>query len=171
MLRGNVSDKSPAPPVPLSKKQTNTIPQACQVRAACCQGNVFASKLALPHFAERTLLIQSHCFCCLQIAVWFLFHAIKCHVLHSVLPHPPVFAVPVCPWPPGAADGHWIRVNYPKCLMCIYCYSVWCAGFLVFFRINLFAVWVLFWEGAEEQGCIGLWWMRVNSFLPEIWAE
>uniref|UniRef100_A0A803Y571 MYB binding protein 1a n=1 Tax=Meleagris gallopavo TaxID=9103 RepID=A0A803Y571_MELGA len=65
VLKGNVSDKSPALPVPLSKKQTNTIPQACQVRAGCCQGNVFASKLAFPHFAERTLLIQSHCFCCL----------------------------------------------------------------------------------------------------------
>uniref|UniRef100_A0A803YD15 MYB binding protein 1a n=1 Tax=Meleagris gallopavo TaxID=9103 RepID=A0A803YD15_MELGA len=29
VLKGNVSDKSPALPVPLSKKQTNTIPQAC----------------------------------------------------------------------------------------------------------------------------------------------
>uniref|UniRef100_A0A803XWQ2 MYB binding protein 1a n=1 Tax=Meleagris gallopavo TaxID=9103 RepID=A0A803XWQ2_MELGA len=31
VLKGNVSDKSPALPVPLSKKQTNTIPQACQI--------------------------------------------------------------------------------------------------------------------------------------------
>uniref|UniRef100_A0A8C2Y9F4 MYB binding protein 1a n=1 Tax=Coturnix japonica TaxID=93934 RepID=A0A8C2Y9F4_COTJA len=61
VLRGNVSDKPPAPPVPLSKKQTNTIPQACQVRAGCCQGNAFASKLALPCFAENALLIHTGC--------------------------------------------------------------------------------------------------------------
>lgn len=36
VLKGNVSDKSPALPVPLSKKQTDTIPQACQLLSTGC---------------------------------------------------------------------------------------------------------------------------------------
>ncbi|OXB78880.1 UNVERIFIED_CONTAM: hypothetical protein H355_011285 [Colinus virginianus] len=36
VLKGNVSDKSPALPIPLSKEQTNTIPQACQLLSTGC---------------------------------------------------------------------------------------------------------------------------------------
>ncbi|XP_009708664.1 PREDICTED: myb-binding protein 1A, partial [Cariama cristata] len=36
VLRGNVSDKSPAPPTPLPEKESNTIPQACQLFSTGC---------------------------------------------------------------------------------------------------------------------------------------
>ncbi|NWI24858.1 MBB1A protein, partial [Sula dactylatra] len=36
VLRGNTSDKSSTPPTPLPEKQSNTIPQACQVSSTGC---------------------------------------------------------------------------------------------------------------------------------------
>lgn len=43
---------------------------------------------------------------------------------------------------------------------------------LLFFSIKLLAVTLEFFpEGAEEQEDTQQWWMRVNSYSPEVWAK
>lgn len=68
-----MSDKSSAP-TPLLEKQSSTIPQASQVgQQAALEAVFIASEVALPCFAEWTLLILSQCSCCLQIPVYMIY--------------------------------------------------------------------------------------------------
>lgn len=53
----------------------------------------------------------------------------------------------------------------------MYIYAALLAGLLFFPLTSWQSLWVLFWEGAEEQGGTEQQWMRVKSYLSEVWAE
>nr|XP_009935501.1 PREDICTED: myb-binding protein 1A [Opisthocomus hoazin] len=67
VLRGNVSDKSPAPPASLPEKQSNTTPQACQLLSTGCldmeRVTVIYQQALTQFLTKRNSALTSSMFC------------------------------------------------------------------------------------------------------------